>query len=97
MNIQKGSIERLLQNGWYNLALHYVCDLPVSTEMERYCRDKHLICIVVGSLTKDTEADTRVAIEAAYFLSEVEPESRLRKRKYLDGPIAGMRIKYHLF
>ena len=97
MNIQKGSIERLLQNRWYGLALHYVCQLPVSTKEERYRRDNHLVCIIVGSLSKDTEADTRVAIEAAYFLSEVEPESRLKKRKYLDGPIAGMRIKYHLF
>jgi len=97
MNIQPGSIERLLQNRWYSLALHYVRGLPVSTERERYRRDNQLVCIIVGSLAKDTEADTRVAIEAAYFLSEVESESRLKKKKYLDGPIAGMRIKYHLF
>jgi hypothetical protein len=97
MNVQQGTIDRLLQNGWYAFALHHVHELPVSTEAERYRKDTYLSCIIVGSLTKDTEADTRVAIEAAYFLSEVELKSRLRKKAYLDGPIAGMRIKYHLF
>jgi hypothetical protein len=97
MNIQKGTIERLLRNKWYAFALHYVHDLPTSTEAERYRKDNYLICVIAGSLAKDTEADTRVAIQAAYFLSEVESDSRLRKRVYLDGPIATMRIKYHLF
>lgn len=97
MNIQKGTIERLLLHKWYAFALHYVHDLPVSTKEERYKKDTYLICIIVGSLAKDTEADTRVAIQAAYFLSEVEPESRLKKREYMDGPIAVRRIKHHLF
>lgn len=97
MNIQKGTIERLLLNKWYAFALHYVHDLPTSNEEDRYRKDSFLICIISGSLAKDTEADTRVAIQAAYFLSEVEPKCRLRKKRYLDGPIAAMRIKYHLF
>ncbi len=97
MNIQKGTIERLLLNKWYAFALHYVHDLPTSTVAERYRKDNFLICIISGSLAKDTEVDTRVAIQAAYFLSEVESDSRLRKRTYLDGPIATKRIKHHLF
>ncbi|TAK57748.1 hypothetical protein EPO17_01095 [Patescibacteria group bacterium] len=97
MNIQKGTIERLLRNEWYDLALHYVYDLPVSTMAERYRKDSYLVCIIVGSLKKDTADDTLVASRAAYFLSEVEPQSRSRKRAYLDGPIAVMRIKYRLF
>mgnify|MGYP006919703507 CR=1 FL=1 len=97
MNIQKGTIERLLLNKWYAFALHYVHDLPTSTEAERYRKDIYLVCIISGSLEKDTEADTRVAIQAAYFLSEVEEKSRLRKKRYLDVPIATMRIRHHLF
>jgi hypothetical protein len=97
MNIQTGTIERLLLNKWYAFALHYVHDLPTSTERERYRKDIYLVAIISGSLAKDTEADTRVAIQAAYFLSEVEPKCLLRKKGYLDGPIAAMRIKYHLF
>ena len=96
MNIEM-TIAQLLRNGWYAFALHHARSLPVSTEAERYRRDNYLICIITGSLKKDTEQDTQVASSAAYFLSEVEAKNKVRKRAYLNGPIALMRIKYHLF